>query len=108
MPQFKISVPHYTTKEEATEKVKFLLSKLGDAYGNLIKDLKQDFQGDKLDFSFRTMGATVTGEGKVDEENVHVTGNLPITLMMFKNKIETDLKGSLEKIMAPKKPKDVV
>ncbi|WP_425398591.1 polyhydroxyalkanoic acid system family protein [Aeoliella sp.] len=102
MPQFNISVPHYTTKEEATEKVKFLLEKLGDAYGNLIKDLKQDFTGDKLDFSFRTMGATVTGEGTVDDENVNVKGNLPITLMMFKGKIESDLKGSLEKLMKPK------
>jgi putative polyhydroxyalkanoate system protein len=102
MPQFSISVPHHTTKDEAKEKVQFLLEKVGNTYANLIKDLKQEFDGDRLDFSFKTMGATVTGEGTVDDENVYVKGNLPITLMMFKGKIESDLRHSLQRLLSRK------
>ena len=102
MPQFSISVPHNTTKDDATEKVKHLLDKIGEKYADKIKDLEQDFSGDKLTFSFKTLGIRVTGEGTVDDENVHVKGNLPIAAMMFKGQIESSLRDSLQRLMGPK------
>lgn len=99
MPKFNVSVPHNSTKAEATEKVKFLLDKVGERYANLIKDLDQQFDGDKLNFSFKTMGMTVTGEGTIDDENVNIKGNLPIAAMMFKGKLETDLKNELTRML---------
>lgn len=102
MPQFNVSVPHYSTKPEATEKVKFLLEKIGEKYANLIKDLDQQFEGGKLVFSFKTMGMKVTGEGTIDDENVNIKGNLPIAAMMFKGKLETDLTKELKRLLSPK------
>lgn len=102
MPQFSVSVPHHTTKDEATEKVKLVLDKLGERYADKIKDLEQTFEGDKLNFSFKTLGIKVTGEGQVDDQNVNIKGNLPIVAMMFKGQIESGLKDTLERLLAPK------
>ncbi len=102
MPQFNISVPHGTTKQEATEKVKLLLDKMGEKYAGQIKDLQQDFEGDKLTFSFKTLGIKVSGEGTVDDENIHIKGDLPIAAMMFKGKIESGLRDSIARLMGPK------
>jgi hypothetical protein len=104
MPQFNVSVPHHTTKEQATEKVKFLLDKIGQKYANQIKDLEQEFEGDKLNFSFKTLGIKVSGEGTVDDENVNIKGNLPLAAMMFKGKIESDLREELKRMMGGPKP----
>jgi hypothetical protein len=102
MPQFNVSVPHGTTKEEATEKVKHVLDKLSERYADKIKNLQQSFEDDKLNFSFKTLGITVTGEGTVDDDNVNIKGNLPIAAMMFRGQIESGLRDSLQKLMGPK------
>lgn len=103
MPKFSVSVPHGSTKAEATEKVKVLLARIEAKYANLIKDLHQEFEGDKLVFSFKTMGVKVAGEGTVDEENVNIVGNLPIAAMMFKGKIESDLRTELTRMLGSNK-----
>lgn len=102
MPQFNVSVPHHTTKDEATEFVKNVIDKLGERYADKIKDLEQEFDGEKLNFSFKTLGIKVTGEGTVDDENVNIKGNLPIVAAMFKGQIESGLRDSLERLMKPK------
>lgn len=102
MPQFSISVPHNSTKEVATEKVKVMLDRVAEKYSDQIKNLDQRFEGDKLIFSFKTLGITVSGEGTIDDQNVNIKGNLPIAAMMFKGKIESTLRESLIRMMAPK------
>jgi predicted NBD/HSP70 family sugar kinase len=102
MPQFSVSVPHNTTKDVATEKVKKMLDHVAEKYADQVKNLEQHFEGDKLVFSFKTLGITVSGEGTVDAENVNIKGNIPFAAMMFKGKIESSLRDSLVRLMGPK------
>ncbi|QDU55773.1 polyhydroxyalkanoic acid system family protein [Aeoliella mucimassa] len=103
MPQFNVSVPHYTTKEEASTKIRYLLEGISAKYSDKIKNLEQTFDGDRMQFSFKTLGMNVTGEGLVDDEYVTVKGNIPIAAMMFKGQIESTIKDSLVRLLKPPK-----
>ena len=99
MPQFNISVPHYTTKDEASAKVRMLLESVTAKYSDKIKNLEQKFEGDRMEFSFSMLGMNVTGEGVIDDDNVNIKGNLPLTAMLFKGQIESGIKDSLAKLL---------
>lgn len=97
MPKFNISVPHSLGKDEASLRMKNLIDKVEEKYGDQVSDLEQSWEGDTLNFSFSTFGIKISGAGEVDEAKVDVSGNLPIAAMMFKGKIESDLKTIIEK-----------
>lgn len=98
MPKFNISVPHTLGKEEAAVRMKNLIDKVEEKYGDQVSNLEQSWEGDSvLNFSFSTFGIKVAGTGEVDESQVKITGNLPIAAMMFKGKIESDLKAIIER-----------
>ena len=99
MPKFNVSVPHKNNKEQTLEKMKSLLEKVTEKFGDQVKNLEQSWEGDQLNFSFRTFGINITGQGTVDDTNVHIKGTLPLTAMMFKGKIESGLKEQLQKMV---------
>ncbi|MGI9456933.1 MAG: polyhydroxyalkanoic acid system family protein [Aeoliella sp.] len=99
MPKFNVSVPHTLGKEEVVDRMKHLLEKVTENFGDQVKNLEQSWEDDKLNFSFRTFGINVSGEGTADDSEVHITGNLPIAAMMFKGKIESGLKDQLTRML---------
>lgn len=99
MPQFKMSVPHNLSKEEAAARVKTALQQATEKFGDQVKNLEQNWNGDQLDFSFRTFGINVSGSGTVDDSAVHVAVNLPMTAMMFKGKIQQGLGEQLQRML---------
>ncbi len=99
MPQFNVSVPHSRTKDEVIEQMKGLLEKVTEKFGDQVKNLEQDWEEDKLNFSFRTFGINISGQGTVDDSAVHIQGKLPIAAMMFKGKIESGLKEQLQRML---------
>ena len=106
MPQFTISVPHDLGKEEAAERVRHVLEKVTDRFGDQVKNLEQSWEGDTLQFSFRTFGINVSGQGVATDSSVDVTVNLPITAMMFKGKIESGLREQLTRMLGSGKSEE--
>lgn len=99
MPQFNISVPHNQGKQQASERLKQFVTKVEEHYGSQVSNLQHTWSGDDLDFSFSTYGIKIDGKMVVQEDKVDITGNLPLTAMMFKGKIEGGLREQLVKLL---------
>ncbi len=100
MPKFNVTVPHFLSKEDAKAKIRLLLDSLSAKFADKIKDLEQTFEDDRLEFSFKTLGMKVTGEGTVDDKQVEIKGDLPLAAMMFKGQIESSIKDQLTKLLS--------
>jgi hypothetical protein len=100
MPGIKVDVAHSLTQEVATERVKGLLNKLKDDYGDTIQDLKEDWNGSSANFSFKAMGMAVKGIVKVDAAFLSLDGQIPLTALPFKKMIETKIKEEAIKLLA--------
>ncbi|MCA9241652.1 MAG: polyhydroxyalkanoic acid system family protein [Planctomycetales bacterium] len=100
MPQFAVSVPHHLSKEEAHERLKSFSTKVKEHYAEMVKDINQSWDGDTLNFGFKTLGANIDGSLAVREDAVDVTGNLPMTAMLFKGKIESVLRDEIARLLS--------
>ncbi len=100
MPKFSVTVPHQMGREAAKEKLDRLMTRVSELYRDQVKDIEQQWDGNTLNFSFRTMGMTISGKTIVEENQVDVKGYLPFAAMLFKGKIENDIRTQLVKLLS--------
>ena len=100
MPGFSVDVPHKHGKDGAREKLDIFLQKIEEKYKDQIGEMQGGWEGDILNYSFKTFGITIKGKMTVEEENVELDGDLPFSAMMFKGKISDSIKVALEKAIA--------
>ena len=99
MPKFNLSVPHELTHEEAASRLRSFTDKVHEYYGDQVSDLRQDWDGDRMDFGFKTFGMQIKGTMDVQPSQVDVHGDLPMAAAMFKGKIESSIREQLTKIL---------
>jgi putative polyhydroxyalkanoate system protein len=95
MPKLTISVPHALDQQAATERLQGILEKMKERYQNQFSDLEESWQGNVLSFGFKTFGIAIKGTMDVQPTEVKVDAELPFAAMMFKGKIEQELKTTL-------------
>jgi len=100
MPKFGVTVPHKLTKEEARSRLERFAELLQSKYEGKVTDLQQSWEGDTLKFSAKTFGIQLKGGIAVNDNDLKLDGDLPFAAMMFKGKIESDIKEQLERIVA--------
>jgi hypothetical protein len=100
MPSLKLTIPHALGQEEAAKRLRGMLAKIKARHGDQVTDLKEDWNGDAVDFSFKTFGMSITGNVAVGPDAVNLDGQLPFAAMMFKGKIESTVREELEKLLA--------
>jgi putative polyhydroxyalkanoate system protein len=100
MPKFGVRVPHTLTKDEARSRLERFIDVLTAKSGNQVSDLRQSWEGDTLKFHFKTYGIAIDGGITVAENELDLAGDLPFAAMMFKGKIESEIREQLEKIVA--------
>ena len=99
MPKFNFSIPHPLSVDDAKEKLNKFIEGLEAKLDDSVKDLERSWEGDALNFGFKTFGIKIAGTMTVEEGSVTVAGDLPITAMMFKGKIESEIKSNLERLL---------
>lgn len=99
MPKFSLEVPHTFTAEEAKSRLERFVESLQAQYGDKVSDLEQSWVGNKLNFGFKTFGIKIAGGIEALEQKLLVTGEIPFTAMMFKGKIESEVKEKLQRLM---------
>ncbi|TWT77353.1 putative polyhydroxyalkanoic acid system protein [Posidoniimonas polymericola] len=99
MPQFEVSVPHGQSKQDAHERLKNFSEKVREHYSEMVKEVEQNWEGDTLHFGFKTMGVGIKGNLTVNDNDIHVRGDLPFTAMMFKGKIESTLRDEITRLL---------
>ncbi|MEQ8787903.1 MAG: polyhydroxyalkanoic acid system family protein [Pirellulaceae bacterium] len=97
MPSMNVEVSHSMGKEAAMERLKSLMEKIQNRYKDQVKDIQQSWDGDTLNYSFKTFGLTISGSMLVEEDKVTVDGKIPIAAMAFRGQIENSIRDELQK-----------
>jgi putative polyhydroxyalkanoate system protein len=100
MPKFGVRVPHNLSQEEARSRLERFAEMLQQKFQDKVSDLDQTWEGDKLNFKFKTYGIQLQGGIAVTDKELDLTGDLPFAAMMFKGKIESEIREQLERIVA--------
>ena len=99
MPKINLEIPHTLTADEAKERLQRFLEAMQEKFQESLSDLEQSWQGDTLSFGFKTYGIKITGNLQVEDDKVVFDGELPFTAMMFKGKIESEIRKQLERLL---------
>jgi putative polyhydroxyalkanoate system protein len=100
MPAMNVEVPHSLGKDAAIAHLQSLMEKIQEHYKDQVKDIQQSWEGDTLNFSFKTFGMTISGTLVVGDDKVTMNGKLPIAAMAFRGQIEGGIRQELEKQLA--------
>lgn len=100
MPSLKMSVAHQLGAEEAVKRIQRFGEMLKEKYDGQFKDLEENWVDNALQFALSTFGMKVKGQMNVEDDAVNIDGDLPFAAMMFKGKIEKDVREALEKILS--------
>ena len=68
-------------------------------YGDSVDDVQSQWNDYVLEFSFKAMGMTVSGQLIVADDVVTVNGKIPFALSMFRGKIERTMEDALRKAL---------
>lgn len=100
MPKMNISVPHNLNQEDVRNRLQNLVGSLKQQYGDQLKNVQENWSGDKGDFSFTAMGVNVKGTVSVQSNSVNIEGDLPLTALPFKGTIESTIKDRLKTLLS--------
>ncbi|MBS0210375.1 MAG: polyhydroxyalkanoic acid system family protein [Planctomycetes bacterium] len=103
MPKITFSVPHEMSATEARERVETFLPRVEEQYKDMIKDMSRQWNGDVLEYSFKTLGFVFKGTIALEEKQVTVNMDVPLAAMMVKGRIEQEFKAGLERLLLGKK-----
>jgi hypothetical protein len=94
-----MEIPHALSADEAKGRLERMAESLQSRYGDQVKDMNQSWAGNLLAFGFKTMGMRFDGTVGVEDNKVVLNGDLPFAAMMFKGKIESEIKSQLERLL---------
>ena len=100
MPSMSLSMPHSLGQDEALRRLKAAIEKAKARNEGKVSNLKEDWNGNRLDYSFSTFGFNIKGDVAVEPSEVKLNGSLPFAAMMFKGKIEQTVRDELGRILA--------
>lgn len=99
MPKLAIEVPHTLGQQEASQRLQGYLEKVKERYGAQVSNLTDAWNGNTLNFGFTTFGFNIKGAVNVHEDKVALDGDIPFAAMMFKGKIEQEVRDQLAKVL---------
>jgi len=99
MPKFSVRVPHNLSQAEAKERLGGFVDIIREKMQDKVSDLEQSWDGDTVNFRFKTYGIPLTGKIAVAEKELVVDGELPFTAMMFKGQIESTIHKYLGRLV---------
>ncbi len=100
MPSFTSTIPHQLGRQVARERLNRFLESIAERYKDQISKLDGSWDGETLRFSFSTYGIKVQGAITIDDDQVRIDGEIPMTAIMFKGKIESAVREGIEKALA--------
>lgn len=96
MPKINLEIPHQHSAEDARSKLERFTESLPKEQ---VSDLEQTWNGNTLSFSFKTFGIKIGGDLTAAEQKLLVDIDLPFSAMMFKGKIESEVRKQLERLV---------
>jgi len=99
MPQIQVKIPHQIGQAGARVALERSLKEITEKHAGQLNNLAHAWDGQKLDYSFSTMGLKIAGTMRVEPTEVAVSATIPFAALLFKGKIEAELRDRLTKIL---------
>jgi Putative polyhydroxyalkanoic acid system protein (PHA_gran_rgn) len=99
VPKFHLEIPHTMGAEAAKSRLERFIEQLTAKFGDKASDLEQTWNGNTLAFGFKSFGMKIAGDIAVSETALDVNGEIPFAAMMFKGKIESEMRDQLGRLM---------
>ena len=99
MPSLNLEVSHALDQEEATRRLKDRFGEIKEKHAGQVSDLEERWNGNTLEFSFKTFGIQIKGTAVSGPSEVKIQTQLPLTAMMFKSTIEQQLGDELRSLL---------
>ena len=99
MPKIDFDVPHTIGREEAHRRLEALVDSMGQKYSDHVTDLHQQWENSTLSFSFKTFGFPIRGTIDVTDDAARVDAEIPLTAMMFKGRIVSEVSDHLKRLL---------
>lgn len=100
MPSLSLTIPHALDQDEAITRMKQESKAALESFGDQVKNLKQEWNDNRVNFSFSAMSFSIDGDMQVNNDNVALTASLPMAAFMFKGIIEQRLRERLGEVLA--------
>ena len=97
MPKINIDIPHTLSTEDAKGRLQRFIE--FSQSSKQVSDFHHSWESDALDFDFKTFGIKIQGKIAVQTENLAVECELPFSAMMFKGKIESEMRQQIERLV---------
>jgi len=98
VPKINFEVPHSLSADDAKEKLQKFADAIQGKFKDQVSELEQSWQENVLSFGFKTFGIKIVGTITALDNKLTVDCDLPFSAMMFKGKIESEIRGQLEKL----------
>jgi len=98
MADLKLNIPHQLSTEEATARIKKLLTDLRNDHKDLVENAQEEWNGNAADFRFSVKGFDLAGKIAVSDNAVDINAKLPFAVSLFKgaiSKVITDKANEL-------------
>lgn len=99
MPKISVTVPHQLGQQEAADRLKGFLAKLKDKHQGQVSNLEEEWTDNGLKFSFKSFGFQFQGTGVLEASDVKLDVDIPFAAMMFKGKIESEMRETLTRVL---------
>lgn len=99
MPSLDMTIPHDLEKDEALMRIKRMLVQLKQEKGDMIEDLREDWDENSCKFSFVVMGSSISGTFENGDNEVRISADLPFAASLFKGKIESVIREKAEELL---------
>lgn len=99
MPKLNFKIPHSQSREDARHRLERFTDGLKSKFQGQVSDLEESWNGDHLNFGFKTFGIRIAGDITINDSDLDVCCDLPLTAMMFKGKIQSEVQQQLGRLM---------
>jgi len=95
-----IQLKHNLERENGIICAEKIFKQLSEEYKDEFSDLKQETNGNIIDFSFRIKGMHIKGTILVEKDNVVIESKLPFALKLFQKTIEDKIRENADKMIS--------
>ena len=94
-----VSIAHELTPSEVKQRLVDAIADARTKHGDLLRDARETWRGDQMDFTASAMGQTITGSVRIEQTHVHVTVMLPMLLAMFAAKLKPRIEAEGQRLL---------
>ena len=100
MPSYSVSVAHSLGQPAARQRVESFLEQVVRDYGDYVSNVEGQWTGNRLAFHLMTSGLQISGQLTVEESLICVTGPLPLAAVLFRGRIEQQIRQELLRLLS--------